>query len=405
MGTGKRVHNLIKITALGLVIALTSVIFTEVTWAKTTRMTATSASGSTPTINVTRSTTDNSGAVVGISVSNGENVEEKTEVKVAASSITGSVAGIPYSKLAMANVQEAVNVRAEGNEKSTLVGKLYSGCGGEIIEQKSSWTRIKTGNLTGWVRNDYLKFGEEAKKLADSSVTKTATSIADTLRVRKEASEDAGIITLLARGDEIAAVSEEGDWVKVEFADGDEGYVAAQYVTISDELGKGETLEEISKRELQEKAEKEAAAKEAKAASSEASSSTSSAPSQAPLVATNNGAIAGDIDDVRLLAALIQCEAGGEIYEGQVSVGTVVMNRLRSGRYGNSMYSVIYAKSQFSPAGSGMVAKVYAQGPKSSCVMAAQEAMSGTSYVGNATKFRNIRSGYQGIVIGNHVFW
>lgn len=405
MGTGKGVHNLIKITALGLVIALTSVIFTEVAWAKTTRMTATSASGSTPTINVTRSTTDNSGAVVGISVSNGENVEEKTEVKVAASSITGSVAGIPYSKLAMANVQEAVNVRAEGNEKSTLVGKLYSGCGGEIIEQKSSWTRIKTGNLTGWVRNDYLKFGEEAKKLADSSVTKTATSIADTLRVRKEASEDAGIITLLARGDEIAAVSEEGDWVKVEFADGDEGYVAAQYVTISDELGKGETLEEISKRELQEKAEKEAAAKEAKAASSEAPSSTSSASSQAPLVATNNGAIAGDIDDVRLLAALIQCEAGGEIYEGQVSVGTVVMNRLRSGRYGNSMYSVIYAKSQFSPAGSGMVAKVYAQGPKSSCVMAAQEAMSGTSYVGNATKFRNIRSGYQGIVIGNHVFW
>lgn len=402
MSTAKRVHNLIKIMALGLAVVVTTMTFTEVAWAKTTRMTATSV-GSTPTINVTRSTTDNSGAVVGISISGGDSQEEKTEVKVAASSITGSVAGIPYSKLAMANVQEAVNVRADASEKSTLVGKLYSGCGGEIIEQKSSWTRIKTGNLTGWVRNDYLKFGEEAKKLADSSVTKTATSIADTLRVRKEASEDAGVITLLARGDEIAAVSEEGDWVKVEFADGDEGYVSAQYVTISDELGKGETLEEISKRELQEKAEIEAAEKEAKAAASESASSTASA--QAPLVATNNGAIAGNIDDVRLLAALIQCEAGGEIYEGQVSVGTVVMNRLRSGRYGNSMYSVIYAKSQFSPAGSGMVAKVYAAGPKSSCVMAAQEAMSGTSYVGNATKFRNIRSGYQGIVIGNHVFW
>ena len=52
-----------------------------------------------------------------------------------------------------------------------------------------------------------------------------------------------------------------------------------------------------------------------------------------------------------------------------------------------------------------MVAKVYAQGPKASCVQAAQEAMSGVSYVGNATKFRNIRSVYTGIVIGNHVFW
>ena len=405
MSTNSKVHNLIKIVAGLVVIAVITVGLADTAFAKAYKFMASTA----PTINVTRSTTDDSGAVVGISISGGssdsKNSDDGKKTVTPVSNIAGSVAGIPYNKLAMANVQEAVNVRAEGNEKSTLVGKLYSGCGGEIIEQKSSWTRIKTGNLTGWVRNDYLKFGEEAKELADSSVTKTATSIADTLRVRKEASEDAGIITLLARGDEIAAVSEEGDWVKVEFADGDEGYVAAQYVTISDELGKGETLEEISKRELQEKAEKEAAAKEAKAASSEASSSTSSAPSQAPLVATNNGAIAGDIDDVRLLAALIQCEAGGEIYEGQVSVGTVVMNRLRSGRYGNSMYSVIYAKSQFSPAGSGMVAKVYAQGPKSSCVMAAQEAMSGTSYVGNATKFRNIRSGYQGIVIGNHVFW
>ena len=360
----------------------------------------------TTSLNVTRSTTDEKGSVVGINITRSEDDAEATgadgkeKVNVAAGNISGSVAGIPYNKLAMANVEEAVNVRSDASETSTLLGKLYSGCGGEILDSKGTWTKIKTGNLTGWVRNDYLLFGEKAKKLADESVTKTATSIADTLRVRKEPSENAAIYSLLARGDEIAAVEELGEWVSVEYADGTLAYVSSKYVTISDELGKGETLEEISARELAEKKEKEAANQDA----AKTDGSSTSTASQMP-TPTNNGAIAGDINDVQLLAALIQCEAGYECYEGQVSVGTVVMNRLRSGRYGNTIYSVIYAKSQFSPAGSGMVAKVYAQGPKASCVQAAQEAMSGVSYVGNATKFRNIRSGYTGIVIGNHVFW
>ena len=67
--------------------------------------------------------------------------------------------------------------------------------------------------------------------------------------------------------------------------------------------------------------------------------------------------------------------------------------------------SVIYAKGQFSPAGSGRVAQICAQGPKSSCVAAAQAALGGASYVGAATKFRPVSSGYEGIVVGNHVFW
>ena len=81
------------------------------------------------------------------------------------------------------------------------------------------------------------------------------------------------------------------------------------------------------------------------------------------------------------------------------------MNRLRTGKYGPSLYNVIYAKGQFGPAGSGLVAKIYAQGPKAQCIQAAQEAMSGVSYIGTATHFRNVKSGYSGIAIGNHVFW
>ncbi len=312
--------------------------------------------------------------------------------------LTGEVAGIPYDKLVMANVHEAVNVRSEASEDAELVGKFYSECGGMILDSTEGWTKVATGDLTGWICNDYLLFGQSAVDLAKSVVEMTATSKTSCLRIRKEPNADATILSLLAEGEQIEAVEELGDWVKVQYSDGDVGYVSAGYVSIADALGTGETMESIRAREEEEKKAREAAAAEAKKAEVAAGRTTET-------TLTNNGAIDGDINDVLLLAALIQCEAGNQPYEGQVSVGTVVMNRLRTGRYGTSIYSVIYAKGQFGPAGSGKVAAVYAAGPKAICIQAAEDAMAGTSYIGTATHFRNISSGYMGIVIGSHVFW
>ena len=311
---------------------------------------------------------------------------------------SGSVAGISYDKLVMANVEEAVNVRSEASEKSNLVGKFYKECGGEILERKSGWTKLKTGSLTGWVKDTYLLFGDDAVKLAESVVEKTAISKTSALRVRKGKSTDSEILSLLAEGDRIIALAEEGEWVKVEFSDGDTGYVKAEYVTIEDALDHGESMAEIKERDDAVKKAKEEADKEA----ADRKANQKLTPSAG---ATNNGAIAGDVNDTLLLAALIQAESGTQPYEGQVSVGTVVMNRLRTGRYGNSIYNVIYAKGQFGPASSGLVARIYAQGPKASCIQAATDAMSGVSYIGTATHFRNVKSGYSGIVIGSHVFW
>ncbi len=340
--------------------------------------------------NAVQSTTDtNTGAVVEIKV--GTTSEDDSTVSGANEKIND----IPFSKLVMANVEEAVNVRSEASENGELIGKLYKECAGEILEKGSEWTKIKTGELTGWVKNEYLLFGSDARTLAESVVTKTAISLTESLRVRKEPNESAGVYGLLAKGDEIEAVKEEGDWVAVQYSDGTTGYVASQYVTVSDELGKGETIEAINARDEAEKQAEEEAKKEREKVEASRTKETTQ---------TNNGAVSGDVNDVMLLAALIQSESGNECYEGKVSVGTVVMNRLRTGKYSN-IYSVIYAKGQFGPASSGLVAQIYAQGPDATCVSAAQEAMNGTSYIGNATKFRNVRSGYSGIVIGNHVFW
>ena len=312
----------------------------------------------------------------------------------------GSVAGISYDKLVMANVEEAVNVRSEASEKSSLIGKFYKECGGEILERSNGWTKVKTGSLTGWIKDTYLLFGDEAVKLAESVAAKTAISNTSALRVRKDKSTNSEILSLLAEGDRIEAVSEDGEWVQVEFSDGETGYVKAEYVTVEDSLDYGESVEQIKEREDAVKKEKEEADKAAAAADKKANQKLTQSTE-----ATNNGAIAGDVNDTLLLAALIQAESGNEPYAGQVSVGTVCMNRLRTGKYGPSLYNVIYAKGQFGPASSGLVAKIYAQGPKQQCIQAAQEAMSGVSYIGTATHFRNVKSGASGIAIGNHVFW
>ena len=146
-------------------------------------------------------------------------------------------------------------------------------------------------------------------------------------------------------------------------------------------------------------AEEKAAAEAAKEA---ASSNSSGSSSQA--VSSDSG-ISVSVDDVTLLSAIIYCEAGGEPYEGQLAVGAVVMNRLRSGAYPSSISGVIYQSGQFPPAGQGMVASIAANGPKSSCVQAAQQALGGSDNTGGATCFSRASSGRAGVVIGNHVFY
>lgn len=93
--------------------------------------------------------------------------------------------------------------------------------------------------------------------------------------------------------------------------------------------------------------------------------------------------------ELRLLSALIYCEAGGESYNGKLAVGIVVMNRVRSGRFPNTVKDVIYQKFQFSPARNGSLKRALAEydnGKFTSemeldCIKAAKAALSGTTTI------------------------
>lgn len=110
--------------------------------------------------------------------------------------------------------------------------------------------------------------------------------------------------------------------------------------------------------------------------------------------------------DRYLLANLIYCEAGNQPYAGQLGVGAVVINRVLSSVYPNTVVGVIYQNKQFSPVGSGRLALALAENrATAACYKAADEAMSGQTNVGNRVYFRTPIEGLTGMQIGGHIFY
>ena len=81
--------------------------------------------------------------------------------------------------------------------------------------------------------------------------------------------------------------------------------------------------------------------------------------------------------NLQLLAAIIDCEAGGQTYEGKVAVGNVIMNRILDPRFQTTIYDVVYGPGQFSPVKNGFLARKLAQGATDACYEAARDVLNG----------------------------
>lgn len=113
-------------------------------------------------------------------------------------------------------------------------------------------------------------------------------------------------------------------------------------------------------------------------------------------------------NDLVLFAALLQCEAGSSNYEALMAVATVVMNRVESSRFPNTLYKVIYQKGQFSPTWNGSLKRVLAKGPASLCYTVARDALNGQrlSKVSHCLYFNaSWATNRNGVKVGGNVFW
>lgn len=112
--------------------------------------------------------------------------------------------------------------------------------------------------------------------------------------------------------------------------------------------------------------------------------------------------------DVALLARLIYGEARGESYVGQVAVGAVVLNRIKSASFPNTMSGVIYQKYAFTAVDDGQINLT----PNATAKKAALDAMNGWDPTYGAIYYYNpatatsswIFSRKTTVTIGNHVF-
>lgn len=265
---------------------------------------------------------------------------------------------------AAANVNTYANVRTEASADAEKAGVMPKGAAAEVIEKEGEWTRIVSGDVEGYVKTELLAFADEAKNIYQETYGNQGTVTASSLRVRNTPSLEGQQIGSKKKGSMVEILSQEGDWYQIEHGDGS-AYVAAEYVQTGEATAV--TVEEY----------KEQRATEA---------------------AVNVGN--GELD---LLAAIIQCEAGGESHTGKVAVGAVIMNRVRSGQFPNTITEVVYQSGQFSPVASGILSSVLSQGARSDCYQAAQEALNGSNPVGGALYF-NSGSG-RGIQIGNQHFY
>lgn len=240
-------------------------------------VTATAVAGKMPTAGISLAVSDylvlsNETASV-LAAQNAEQVSENDTPVVAAEeqSIEAEVTAeteepkSEYADIAIAQVDNYVNVRMEPNTESEVLGKLYNNSAATILETtEDGWYKITSGSVSGYVKCEYVVAGDE--ELARAVSTRYAKVTTTTLYVRTEPSTEASVLTMVPLEDDLVVLDESTPgWVYVTTAEG-EGYVSTDYVTLSTEFVQAESKEEEAARLAKEEQERQAAAAAAAAA-------------------------------------------------------------------------------------------------------------------------------------------
>lgn len=167
-----------------------------------------------------------------------EVVTEEAPAEVAVPTIAG------YTNLGIANVDSYLNVRKEPNESSDLAGKMPQNAGCEILETLDGWYKIQSGEVSGYVKAEFLLTGDAAALKAEEKLTNMATANTSNLNVRSDASTDASVIIKIDKGEKLEVIEQLDGWVKVA-VDSDEGYVSAEFVSVGMELPTAVTLQDL----------------------------------------------------------------------------------------------------------------------------------------------------------------
>lgn len=308
---------------------------------------------------------------------------------------------------------DALRVREAADENAKTLGLLVRGDQYDILKPaKDGWIAIDYENETGYVQASFVESTfridagetvaeinqrEEEEKKAIEQAKKEKAALAE--KIQEEARAKDAALAKAKKARELATAAEKkAQEKKAQETKRQEAEAASEAASSVASVDAGATEET-----------KEAApAQDESAAADVQALQAAAAAAEAEAKAAENAAQTAqseESEDVKLLASLIYCEAGNQPHEGKVAVGSVVMNRLNSPAYPNTLAGVIYASGQFTPARSGKVDRIYRGGNiQADSIAAAKEALAGSAPVGGATHFRR-KGNRQGTIIGAHVFY
>lgn len=319
----------------------------------------------------------------------------------------------------IAKISDTLNIRESASTDAAIVGKMFDGTVGDILEEDGEWIKISSGTVIGYVKAEYILTGKDAETYAAGYKKMVGTITEETVRLRSDMSTDSDVIDLMAKGAKLDVLSNGDEWVKVVTVSGQEGYIAADYISVEETYSVAVSISEYDAIYNDPKEDTEGASSEESSTESQSQSGSTSnntepekpATEQKPAENTTSTTVdSSNYSDAYLLACLVSMEAGYECYEGQLAVANVVLNRVNSGYWGSSISSVIYAPNQF-PCATGSVMQNYlANGPLPAAQQAANEALAGNNNIGSFMSFLNVNyidtdslSDYK--VIGNHCFY
>lgn len=152
-----------------------------------------------------------------------------------------------YANFAIADVTNYVNVRSIPSTDGEIVGKIFDGAVAQILSvagEEEEWFQITSGNVEGYIKSEFFIYGEDAVAVIEEYVTRYAKVQADRLNVRKEPSTEEARIGYIDNGEKVKVLENCGEWLRVQYTEQKEGYVAAEYVIVLEEFAYAKTLAE-----------------------------------------------------------------------------------------------------------------------------------------------------------------
>lgn len=125
-----------------------------------------------------------------------------------------------FANKCIANVEETLNIRKEPSTEAEFVGSMNPGAIAVVEGTEGDWTKIKSGDVEGYVLSQYVLTGDSAEEFAADYVTLRGTVLEDGVNIRAEKSTSAEILVVLDKDDTITVLenpeNEAGDTEKVE---------------------------------------------------------------------------------------------------------------------------------------------------------------------------------------------